>query len=68
MSATRRTLTQQQEPPCQCDRLAFPHRRAWQCDANEDRALGSTNLDAADAEELRYIHGQDARATNGGLQ
>lgn len=67
MRPQRRTHTQQQEPPCVCDRLPFPHRRAWQCDANDDRALRSTDLDRADAEELRYIHGQDARAINGGL-
>lgn len=27
------------KPPCRCDRLSFPHRRAWQCDAHADHAL-----------------------------
>lgn len=54
-------------PPCRCDRLAFPHRRDRLCDAHEDRALHGTDIAAANSEELRYIHGQDARAINGGL-
>ena len=27
------------EEPCNCGRLKYPHRRAWQCETHEDQAL-----------------------------
>lgn len=52
--------------PCQCNRLAFPHRRDWRCveladtqDESDERTLAEIN------DEMRYLHdAAEARAIN----
>lgn len=39
-------------PPCRCERLGFPHRQSWQCDAHVDETLDlGTDIQQANAEE-----------------
>lgn len=54
-------------PPCQCDRLRFPHRRDWRCDAYADEMERAAREDEADMwrewaadrrQELPYVNGE----------
>ena len=53
-------------PPCRCERLPFPHRWSWHCDAFEDDALdvGSQHLGCADRDEYNADCRERARDCN----
>jgi len=48
--------------PCRCERLGFPHRRAWQCDAFEDHALDGHDIDRELLESDNASRARDCNA------
>lgn len=65
-----RSMKTKTTPPCKCERLSFPHRRAWQCDAFEDEALSfhGGNLGCADEDEYNADCRERARDCNAAMR
>jgi hypothetical protein len=63
--AHKRDLAPAPPPPCECGRLAFPHRHEWRCDdfALADAADG---YDDDSATERAVFDATEARSINGG--